>query len=299
MTRSMSMEAYRSGRMTIKDGVFFRHEPEQAELPVLFELPQSGTVYPNSFACRTSFRNLHFLISPYVEELLAGVVKEGCTLLQALFPMTYINANRSPSDIDQSMFAEPWPSAEPSPKVALGIGLIQKWTQPGVAIYDRPLSVAEGRQRIDAYYEPYHREISRILSSFRSRQGGAWHLDCHCMGSVGSAMSPDPGRKRADFCIGDRDGTTCDPEFKDCVVGLLRGMGYAVAVNDPFKGVEIIRRHGNPAGSVHSLQMEIGRGLFLNEKTNEPSGNFANLAADLSKLARGVASFARERIGSI
>jgi len=80
------------------------------------------------------------------------------------------------------------------------------------------------------------------------------------------------------------------------VAGLLRDMGYSVAINDPFKGVEIIRRHGKPAQSVHSLQMEIGRGLFLDEKTNEPSANFANLTADLSRLARGIATFAKEKI---
>ena len=296
MTRTLPIEAHGSGRMAIEGGIFFRHEPDGNALPVLFELPQSGTVYPNEFSSPASFGELHFLISPYVEELLSGVVGEGCTLLQALFPMTYINANRSASDIDQSMFAEPWPGANPSPKVAIGIGLIQKWARPGVDIYDRPLTVAEVRHRIDAYHEPYHREIERILSSFKARYGAAWHLDCHCMGSYGSQMSPDPGHKRADFCIGDRDGTTSDPEFRDCVAGLLRDMGYSVAINDPFKGVEIIRRHGKPAQSVHSLQMEIGRGLFLDEKTNEPSANFANLTADLSRLARGIATFAKEKI---
>jgi N-formylglutamate deformylase len=297
MTHALPIEAHRSGRMAVEGGIFFRHEPEGECLPILFELPQSGTVYPNEFSSPTSFRDLHFLISPYVEELLAGVVGEGCTLLRALFPMTYINANRSPSDIDQTMFGELWPGADPSPKVALGIGLIQKRARPGVKIYDRPLTVAEIRHRIDAYHEPYHREIERILSCFRTRYGSAWHLDCHCMGTVGSSMSPDPGRRRGDFCIGDRDGTTCDPEFRDCVVGLLRDMGYSVAINDPFKGVEVIRRHGQPSASIHSLQMEIGRGLFLNEKTNEPSSNFGVLSADLTKLAKGIRTFAEVKIG--
>jgi N-formylglutamate deformylase len=293
MTRTLTIESHRSGKLAIEGGIFFRHEPENGGAPVLFELPQSGTIYPNEFASPASFRDLHFLISPYVEELLAGVINQGCTLLQALFPMTYINANRSASDIDQSMFAETWPGAEPTPKVAIGIGLIQKWARPGVEIYDHPLTIAEIRHRIETYHEPYHREIERILSSFKAIHGGALHLDCHCMGTYGSPMSPDPGRKRADFCIGDRDGTTSAPEFLDCVVGLLREMGYSVAINDPFKGVEIIRRHGRPTQSVHSLQMEIGRGLFLDEKTNKPSTNFANLAADLSRLAQSVASYVR------
>jgi N-formylglutamate amidohydrolase len=296
VTRHLPIAAYRSGRLTIQSGVFFRHEPESRGLPILFELPQSGTVYPNDFSAAASFQQLHFLVSPYVEELLGGVVAQGCTLLQALFPMTYINANRGPSDIDQSMLEKPWPDAQPSQKVALGLGLIQKLARPGVPIYDRRLTVAEVSHRIESYYEPYHQEIARILASFKALHGGAWHLDCHCMGTYGSTMSPDPGRRRADFCIGDRDGSTSDSEFLECVVGLLRGMGYSVAVNDPFKGVEIIRRHGNPEKRVNSLQMEIGRGLFLNESTNEPSANFASLSDDINRLAKGVGEFVRDKI---
>jgi len=295
MLRTMS--AHPQGREEIRDGVFFRSEPVSDELPILFELPQSGTVYPNDFSASAPFSDLHFLISPYVEDLLAGVVESGCTLLQALFPMTYINANRSPSDIDETILDAPWPTgAEPSPKVAIGIGLIQKWARPGVAIYDRKLTVAEIQHRIDTYYEPYHLEIQSILSGFRTRFGGAWHIDTHCMGSYGSSMSPDPGRKRADFCIGDRDGTTSDPAFRDCVAGLLKGMGYSVSINDPFKGVEIVRRHGRPSEGIHSIQMEIGRGLFLDEASNEPSDNYGRLAADMSRLADGIAAFVREQV---
>jgi N-formylglutamate amidohydrolase len=297
MSRKANSVAAAVGSMAIEGGVFFRHEPTADGLPILFELPQSGTVYPNDFASPAPFSDLHFLISPYVEELLAGVVERRCTLLQALFPMTYVNANRSPADIDETMLDAPWPSgAQPSPKVAIGIGLIQKWARPGVDIYDRKLSAAEIQHRIDRYHEPYHREIERILAGFKARFGKAWHLDCHCMGSYGSSMSPDPGQKRSDFCIGDRDGTTSDKDFLDCVVGLLRKMGYSVSVNVPFKGVEIIRRHGNPKAGVHSLQMEIGRGLFLDERTNVPSDHFGALSTDLTALAEGIGAFVKEKI---
>ena len=45
----------------------------------------------------------------------------------------------------------------------------------------------------------------------------------------------------------------------------LRGLGYSVAINDPYKGVEIVRRHGRPARGRHSLQIELNRRLYMDE----------------------------------
>ena len=78
-------------------------------------------------------------------------------------------------------------------------------------------------------------------------------------------IADDPGRARADFVLGDRDGTTCAPEFTRLVADTLRDLGYAVAINDPYKGVEIVRRHGRPAENRHSLQIEINRTLYMDE----------------------------------
>ena len=90
--------------------------------------------------------------------------------------------------------------------------------------------------------------------------GGVWHINCHSMPAVGDALADDPGRERADFVLGDRDGTTCEPALTQRVAETVRAMGYSVAINDPYKGVEIVRRHGRPDEHRHSLQIEIKRG---------------------------------------
>ena len=46
------------------------------------------------------------------------------------------------------------------------------------------------------------------------------------------------------------------PEFTALVADTLRGLGYSVGVNSPFKGAEIVIRHGAPAQNRHSLQIE-------------------------------------------
>ena len=100
---------------------------------------------------------------------------------------------------------------------------------------------------------------------------------------------------RSDFILGDRDGTTCAPEFTAFVRETLTGMGYVVAVNDRFKGVEIIRAAGRPAENRHSLQIEITRRCYMDESTFERNGTFGRLKADLDRLVAAVCGFARER----
>ena len=100
------------------------------------------------------------------------------------------------------------------------------------------------------------------------------------MPAVGDALSDDPGRERADFVLGDRDGTTCEPAVHAARRATrCASMGYSVAINDPYKGVEIVRKHGRPAESRHSLQIEFKRTLYMDEQTLEPNAGYARLAA--------------------
>ena len=98
-------------------------------------------------------------------------------------------------------------------------------------------------------------------------------------------MPKIPGRERADFVLGDRDGTTCARGIHArSSPPMLRAMGYAVAINDPYKGVELVRRHGRPAERRHSLQIEIKRTLYMDEHTLVPNAGYATLERDLERL---------------
>jgi N-formylglutamate amidohydrolase len=99
---------------------------------------------------------------------------------------------------------------------------------------------------------------------------------------------------RADFILGDRDGTTCDPDFTRYVAGFLKSLGYRVKLNDPYKGVELVRRYSNPARGLHSLQLEIHRGLYMNEDTLEKHEGFGRLQAHLTELVSRLAAYARD-----
>ena len=121
-----------------------------------------------------------------------------------------------------------------------------------------------------------------------------WHVNCHSMPAVGDVNADDPGRERADVVLGDRDGTTCESAFTALAARLFAERGYSVAVNDPYKGVELVRLHGRPAERRHSLQVELKRTLYMDEHTLEPAAGYARLARDLGEVAAQFAAHARE-----
>ena len=73
-------------------------------------------------------------------------------------------------------------------------------------------------------------------------------------------------------------------------------MGYDVRVNDPYKGVELVRAYSDPAAHKHSLQIEVNRKLYMDEDSRERNEGFATLQANLTRLVSEIAGFAREHI---
>jgi N-formylglutamate amidohydrolase len=100
------------------------------------------------------------------------------------------------------------------------------------------------------------------------------------------------GGGQADFVLGDRDGTTASAEFLHLVRDCLRGLGYSVKLNDPYKGVELVRAYSDPARGRHSLQIEINRALYMDEMTFERLPRFRELKADLGRLIGAICEHA-------
>ena len=96
-------------------------------------------------------------------------------------------------------------------------------------------------------------------------------------------------RMRPDFVLGDRYGTSCTNIIADTVQRVLRAMGYSVTRNKPYAGGHITERYGQPRRGRHALQIEVNRGLYLDEARFEPSVGFARLRGDLTALAGEIA----------
>lgn len=255
-------------------------------VPLVLDSPHSGTEYPPDFNSAVPHGQLRTAEDTWVADLWAGALDHGVPLLAARFPRSYIDANRSLDEVDPLLLAEPWPEPLPeSAKVRLGKGLIWRMLDDGTPIYDRKLSLHEVRHRIDACWKPYHERLLAAIRETHVACGQVWHINCHSMPSVAAKFATDkPGLVHPDFVLGDRDGETAAPAFREFVAAFLRERGYSVAINDPYKGVEIVRQCGNPVEGRHSLQVEINRKLYMDEITLRPNEGFDRLRRDLADL---------------
>jgi N-formylglutamate deformylase len=279
--------------------VLERFDAEGRRAPVVFDSPHSGSVYPDDFGHCIEHIHLRRTEDAFIDVLFGDAPGMGATLLCALFPRSYVDPNRSPDDIDLSMLQGKWPyAANPGEKTRLGVGLIPT-REPGGAVYDRLLSVEEACRRIDNYYWPYHRELEQALDRAQQLAGAFWHVNCHSMPALSTSVSPEgPGVPRPDFCLGTRDGTTCDTEFVTAVEGFLVDTGYAVSIDDPYKGVELVRRYSDPVHGRHSLQIEINRGLYMDEPSITRNAGFAALKENIGRLVEFICDYGHARLGA-
>jgi N-formylglutamate deformylase len=283
--------------MKTVEGVWRRHDPQIAPIPLVFDSPHSGETYPDDFDHRPPRDVLRQAEDAHVGKLWAHVAGIGATLIEAEFPRAYIDPNRSLADIDPELIADTWHEpVVPTRKTMQGVGLVWRVVAGGVPLYARKLSAAEIQARIARYYAPYHAELASLLDARHHAFGAVWHVDCHSMPAVGDINADDPGRERCDFVIGDRDGTTCERAFTAFIAETVGAMGYSVAINDPYKGVELVRRHGRPQEQRHSVQIEIKRTLYMNEATLKPHSGYAKVEADLRALAASLAGYVRSRV---
>lgn len=277
---------------------FSIERPAVEPVPLVCDSPHSGTWYPDDYRHAVDRALLRGGEDTHVEALWQAVPAVGGTLVHAHFPRTYIDPNRNLEDLDTSLLAEPWPEpVSPGEKSRLGYGLVWRNVRAGVPIYDRQLTVAEVKHRIDSCYRPYHAALNEAIEQSATRFGGVWHLNLHSMPNDAyqrlQIVSPHP---LADFVLGDRDGKTCEPGFVDLVERELRARGYSVARNDPYKGVQLIERIGQPARNRHSLQIEIRRPVYMDEATRARHAGFAQVQADLTAVLHVLAGYVKDRV---
>ncbi|WP_332815893.1 N-formylglutamate amidohydrolase [Ramlibacter sp.] len=277
---------------------FTLRRPTGPAVPLVCDSPHSGTWYPDDYRPAVPLPQLRGGEDTHVDALWGAVPAVGGTLLAAHFPRTYIDPNRSEDDLDPGLLDAPWPTPlAPGEKTRLGFGLVWRNIRAGVPIYDRKLSVAEVQARIERCWRPYHQALAGCIEQARRDSGAVWHLNLHSMpNDAYQRLQIDSPRPLADFVLGDRDGRTCEPAFVDLVERELRGFGYSVARNDPYKGVQLIERIGQPQLRRHSLQVEIRRPLYMDEATREPNEGFAPLQADLTRLLHTLAGYVRAQL---
>ncbi len=262
--------------------------PARQTVPLVFSSPHSGRIYPTTLldATRLTLQQLRRSEDFAIDELFAPVVGLGAPLLAARFPRVYVDVNREPYELDPSLFHDRVPefANTRSLRVVGGLGTIARVVGDSEEIYRERMPISAALERIERLHKPYHRTLNDLLTRSVEAFGYGVLIDCHSMPSGAAAERP---AGRPDIVIGDRFGTSCDPMIVRFLRSELSALGYDVALNRPYAGGYITEHFGQPRRSVHALQIEIGRSLYMDEQRIAKSGNFASVQQSLvNALAR-------------
>ena len=270
------------------------YKRSSASVPIVYDSPHSGIIHPPDFKTTATKPQLKTARDAFVDELILESSNLGVAVLLADFPRTYIDPNRSTAEIDTSMVQGKWArEVQITRKLDVGMGLIRKFILPNVPMYPEKLSVAEVENRIKKYWSPYHRALKMLLDEKVAEFDAVFYIDWHSMKSKGNQMNIDSGRERPDFVVSDQDGKTSSRKFRDVIIKNLKSQGYEVAVNYPYKGAELIKRHGVPTENRHAVQIEINRRLYMDESSFLKNNSFSVLKDNILKLTERLVYFTK------
>lgn len=161
--------------------------------------------------------------------------------------------------------------------------LFWKHNTQGKKLVLKDPSPQETQLYIQTYHRPYFEILKASLQELEKRkQGPVSMIDLHSMPSRPTEyhMKQNPLQKthRPDFCLSDRKGVTCTPEFIHFFKKAFTDQGFNASLNDPYVGgyvTEFVNKF-----RTNNIQIEINRSLYMDEKTKELT---ASKALELKK----------------
>lgn len=273
---------------------YYLNQPEKRTTSVVFASPHSGRDYSAWFLDRIALDGCTVRSSEdaYVDQLFACAPQMGAPLLHAGAPRAFVDLNRSADELDPALI-EGVRRVGHSPRVASGLGVIPRVVANGRAIYTGKIPLSEARQRIDAYWRPYHAELAHQMDQSHAMFGQAILIDCHSMPHEAIDSVVRKGQPRPQVVLGDRFGASADSAVMDGVQDAFRAAGLVVARNTPFAGAYVTQHYGRPARGRHAIQVEIDRALYLDEATVQPNADFAVFQTLLAEVIARIADIGR------
>jgi N-formylglutamate amidohydrolase len=268
--------------------------PKVQATSVIFASPHSGRVYSPEFLEQTVLDPLALRSSEdaYVDELFAAAPQIGAPLLLAEVPRAFLDLNRAPDELDPALI-DGILRAPHNPRVSSGIGVIPRVVSGGRHIYRGKMPLAEAESRLRAHWYPYHNALRDLIEETFTRFGEAILIDCHSMPHEAIESHTRPGQPRPDVVLGDRFGAACGVQVMDRVEAAFRNAGLRVARNAPFAGAFIAQSYGRPSARRHVVQVEIDRGLYMDEGRVERCRNFSAFRAVITTVLAQIADLGR------
>ena len=173
--------------------------------------------------------------------------------------------NRLPSDVDASSVVG---HENASGKFARGFHWVI--TTKKEQLMPSPMPLEMHKNLVELIYEPFHGSIRNLYESFEKKGAReVFHLDAHSMPSRGTSAHHDPGQERAEIVVSDCRGKSARADYIDLVISSYVRAGFKVGYNWPYFGGRVTEQYGDPLKGRHAVQVELNRGLYMNEETKK------------------------------
>lgn len=272
-------------------------EPSRLTTGAVFNSPHSGDQYPAELIARTRLDRLQLRASEdaLVDRLFAPAALYGAPLLAATAPRAWVDLNRGPAELDPALI-EGVRATGLNQRIAAGLGVVPRIVSEGAAIYDGKLTLIEAQERIRTLHAPYHARLEALLARAREAFGAAILFDCHSMPSEALRAAPRVRGRAPEVVLGDRFGAAAARDIVAETQAAFEAQGFVVARNAPFAGGYITQRYGRPSRGLNAVQIEIDRGLYLDQRRIEPNGAFSEVARRLEQV---IVALARIEPGAV
>lgn len=272
-------------------------DPEKRTSCVVFASPHSGRDYPDSFLRSTVLdaKEIRSSEDAFVDQLFAIAPKFGAPLLKAGAPRAFIDLNRSAEELDPAVI-EGVRRQGHNPRISSGLGVVPRVVANGRAIYRGKITMQEADRRIERYWKPYHAMLQTLLEGAQQYHGQAILIDCHSMPHEAMDGMSRGAKTRPDVVLGDRFGAAAGSTVMDQVEAAFASAGFNVVRNAPFAGAYIAQAYGRPSHNQHTIQVEIDRSLYMNERLISPNADFESVRDRLRSVIEDVSSIGQVRM---
>lgn len=266
---------------------------ENWDYPLVLAVPHAGRFFPPEFLARSALdqQQLRSNEDLFVDEIVMPLSGQGIPLLSMNFARAFIDANREKIELDSKMFYD-YPVdniAVDNHRCRFGLGLIHRIDADNNAIYKGLLSFDEVQERIKNVYDVYHKRLQQLVGKCVKKFGFCVLLDCHSMPSKICSIIPDS--PQIDFCLGDLYSQSCPPEMTDFLHQEFNQKGYNVSVNVPYSGAFTTFNYCQPRKKIYTLQLEINREIYADEKSLQKNTQFQQISNDTVQAVLNFAKF--------
>jgi N-formylglutamate deformylase len=221
-------------------------------------------------------------VDRYVDFLYAPALKQlNIPSIKTEWHRYAVDLNRIPEDIDASSV-----EGNPNPPGLHKRGFHWVITTYKHQLMNQPMSLPVHQELTRLIYEPFHESVRQQYAYFRNLGfKKVFHLDAHSMPSVGTSEHRDPGQVRAEIVVSDSKGRSCEASFKDLVIAAYATAGFKVGYNWPYFGGRVTEQYGNPKLGQQTIQVEMNRSLYMDEKSKKMNSEDAKKVQEMVSQA--------------